>query len=411
MTRPATAPVPFAAAAPGSGLPPRLRPGARLGVLDVTKYFGATSGGIKTYLLEKARYVSVRPDLRQVMVVPGPDDRVDTNNGSRIYALRGPRIPANPPYRFLLATRSFRRIVEHERPDIIEVGSPFFVPWLSRFANHRLNAPMVWYYHANLPRLVGARTPGRGIVSAALRRYVRLLGSRFPAVICGSAYAARELRDCGVEHIAVSPLGVDLRLFTPGRRAWAAETRAARGLPPEPLALYAGRFAGEKRIDVVLDAWPEVERRTGVRLALVGAGPAERRLRAHPYAGRVTWLPYERNREAFADLLAAIDWYVAPGPAETFGLSVAEALASGAPVLSVDEGGGAELVGRSEAGERYRNGEPDDLVRAAAALAGRNRGALGEAGREYAAANHAWDVALERVFAIYGRVRDGLAPG
>lgn len=38
-------------------LPPRLRPEADLGVLDVTKYFGITSGGIKTYLREKSRYV------------------------------------------------------------------------------------------------------------------------------------------------------------------------------------------------------------------------------------------------------------------------------------------------------------------------------------------------------------------
>ncbi|MGH7533003.1 MAG: hypothetical protein ACREL4_06910, partial [Gemmatimonadales bacterium] len=50
--------------------PPAQRPGAALAILDVTKYFGPTTGGIRTYLLEKARYVSERPALRQVMVLP-----------------------------------------------------------------------------------------------------------------------------------------------------------------------------------------------------------------------------------------------------------------------------------------------------------------------------------------------------
>lgn len=397
----------------GAELPPRLRPHARLGVLDVTKYFGTTSGGIKTYLLEKARFVAVRPELRQIMVVPGPADRVDTRNGSRIYALRGPRIPANPPYRFLLATRSFRRIVEHERPDVIEVGSPFLVPWLSRLANRRHEAPMVWYYHTNVPRLVGpefglART--RGLATAALERYVRFLGRRFPVVICASDYAAAELHGCGVERVVRVPLGVDTITFHPRRREWASETRAVHGLPDGPLAIYAGRFAAEKRLDVVLDAWAEVERRSRMRLALVGAGPDEARLRAHPYAARVTWLPYQRERDRLADLLAAADVAVAPGPSETFGLAVLESLASGTPVLSVDAGGAGELAFRSRAGERYRDGDVGHLAQAAVWLARQNLPFLGERARRYAEAEHSWDAVFAALFEVYRGVTSGSWP-
>jgi hypothetical protein len=62
---------PFDRSAP---FPTPLRPGADLAVLDVTKYFGDRTGGIRTYLLEKARYVAAHPDFRQTMVVPGPQD-------------------------------------------------------------------------------------------------------------------------------------------------------------------------------------------------------------------------------------------------------------------------------------------------------------------------------------------------
>ena len=37
-------------------LPPIDRPHAELTILDVTKWFGETSGGVRTYLTEKARY-------------------------------------------------------------------------------------------------------------------------------------------------------------------------------------------------------------------------------------------------------------------------------------------------------------------------------------------------------------------
>src|SRR5262245_30824112 len=100
-----------------SPLPPPLRPQARLAVLDVTEFFGETSGGVRTYLMEKAAYVEARPELRQVLVVPGGADAVSETDGVRCYRLRGPRVPTQRPYRFMLATRSNRRIVEHERPD------------------------------------------------------------------------------------------------------------------------------------------------------------------------------------------------------------------------------------------------------------------------------------------------------
>src|SRR5262245_19135683 len=115
-----------------TSFPPPLRSDAGLSVLDITKYFGEKTGGIRTYLLEKARYVEANPSLRQILSVPGPEDTLTESSGVRAYRLRGPRIPTEQAYRFLLATRTTHRILDHERPDIVEVGSPFFVPWITR---------------------------------------------------------------------------------------------------------------------------------------------------------------------------------------------------------------------------------------------------------------------------------------
>jgi alpha-1,6-mannosyltransferase len=51
------------------------------------------------------------------------------------------------------------------------------------------------------------------------------------------------------------------------------------------------------------------------------------------------------HRGALARLLATADVVIAPGPAETFGLSALEALASGTPVVVSDRSALPEVVG------------------------------------------------------------------
>lgn len=391
------------------GLSPRrlLRLTAPLGVLDITEYFSAESGGIRTYLLAKGEWVARHPAARQVLVVPGAEDRTDGDGRVRTYQLRGPRIPRNPQYRLLLTSRTPRRIIEAERPNLIEVGSHLLVPWITRLANRRTRVPVVWFYHGHLPRLIApdhARGIGQRTLEALSWGYVRRLASGCRAVLVASRYLADELRAHGVNTVEQVPLGVDLDRFHPRRRDSRSATRDRLGLPPGQVALFAGRFAREKRVDVLLDAWPRVERSTGLRLALVGGGPREAEWRRHPYASRVHWLPFVADRDRFADLLASVDLYLAPGPYETFGLSALEAMASGTPVLSVDRGGVAERVAASGAGAVYRADDPDSVAEQVTALAHQDLDALGRRARAFAEAHHSWEAAFDAIFAAYRRI-------
>ncbi len=392
-------------------LPPRLRPNATRGVLDVTEWFGDTSGGIRTYLLEKARYVAARPSLRHVMLVPGARDGVEDGEGVRTYRLAGPPIPRQRPYRFMLATRSISRIVQHERPNLIEIGSPFIVPWIVRHATRMLDVPLVCFHHTNLPQMFAPRAgswrPAQRLVYHSAWRYMRRLDTLFPVTIVASHSAARDLAREGIDRIARVPLGVDLDTFTPRRQAARDETRARHGLPDAPLVGFVGRFAREKDLDVVLDAWPAVERATGAKLVLAGAGPMAARLQAHPYAEHVHFLPFLHDRGALADLLAALDVYVAPGAIETFGLSALEALASGTPVLSADAGGVADHVRASGAGRLFIPHHAASLTEEAIALLRSDLGALGRAGRTFAESEHDWNTVFDRLFAVYDEVLRG----
>jgi alpha-1,6-mannosyltransferase len=392
-------------------LPPRLRPGAALGVLDITEFFGETTGGVRTYLLQKARYVQRRPALRQTIVVPGARDEILEASGVRCYRLHGPSVPTQKPYRFMLATRSTSRIVAHERPDLIEVGSTWFAPWLVHLATRRVDVPAVWFYHSNFPRVIAPWPETAGRVKRAAAEfawgYVRRLGRMVRATLAPSDFVARELERVGVERVVRVGLGVDLERFHPARRALVAETRRRHGLPEGPLAIYVGRLAREKEVDLLLTAWPDVERRTGTRLVLVGDGPSRRRLQRRPGSERMYWLPFQQDRERLADLLAAVDLAVSPCSIETFGLSALEALASGTPLLSADRGGVAETVGRSGAGATFASGDAGALADQATALLLGDLNALGAKGRRYAEADHGWDAVLDRIFDVYRSVLAG----
>lgn len=387
-------------------LPAPQRPGA-FSVLDITEYYGETSGGIRTYLDAKSRWMSDRNDVRQILVVPGHRDGIVDRTGSRTYQVHGPAIPRNPPYRFLLAASTTRRLVDHERPDLIEIGSHLLVPWVARIANRGLRAPIVWFYHGHLPRLVapeGSRSVAQRALEALAWRYVRRLARGCRAVVVASRTLADELTAHGVTPVEVVPLGADLDHFHPRRRMVTGETRRRAGLPEGPLALFAGRFAREKQLTTVLDAWSTVERQTGARLVLVGDGPRAPELLRHPYAERVFWLPFERDRDRFADLLAATDLYLAPGPYETFGLSALEAMALGTVVLSVDRGGVAERVRTSGAGGLYPFQDRDGLAAAAIGLLQRDRADMGAAGRRFAEQHHSWNTAFTALFDTYRRL-------
>ena len=385
-------------------LPSILRPGA-LGVLDISEFFGETTGGVRTYLLQKARYVQARPDLRQVLVVPGARDSIQESDGVRCYRLHGPSVPTQKPYRFMLATRSTSRIVAHEQPDLIEVGSAWCAPWLIHLATRRLNVPAVWFYHSNFPRVIApwptkAGRLRRGASNFAWR-YVRRLSHMVQATLAPSDFVAGELARAGVERVRRVSLGVDLDRFHPRRRAYAEATRRAYGLPEGPLALFVGRIAREKELDLLLASWPEVERQTGTQLVLVGDGPSRQRLRRQPGSDRFVWLPFQSDRERLADLMAATDLYVAPCSLETFGLSALEALASGTPVLTADRGGVAETVSRSGAGAHFLSGDRGSLVETATALMSSSLEPLSARGRAYVEAHHGWDQVLDRLFRIY----------
>ncbi len=380
-----------------------------LRVLDITDFYSETaSGGVRTYLRHKMEHL-VQAGVSHSIVVPGAETGVERVGPARVHTIRSPRIPISPAYRALLSASEVRRVLLEERPDVVEVGSPFFVPWLVRRAGGEPPVPTVGFYHADLVRTFAEPyvqhrwlAPVRMTLRAAARRLVRDVYRTFDVTVAASESVAGELRSFGVPHVVHVPLGVDHERFRP-RGPGEVASRAELGVPEEGvLGVYVGRFAPEKRLEVALDghALIPVERRP--HLLLVGDGPDRSSLEARARRQPGLFLaPYQSSREAVARIYGAADFYLAAGPGETFGLSIVEALASGLPVVTVSRGAGPDRVAGTVVAEAYRHGDPSDASAAIQRLVVRLGPDLAAEARRHAEDRYHWPRTFEALLRVY----------
>ena len=361
-------------------------------LLDVTEFYSPQGGGVRTYLAEKARWLAPRHEIQHVIVVPSNKTALAQWERSRVYLVRGPAVPASPGYHFLVAARTLGEIVAREQPDVIEVGSPYFAPWLARRAARGTRARLVAFVHEN-PRLYAVR--GAGLVT----RYLRAAHRGFDLAVAASE---DNLAGLGVPRTAVVPLGVDTALFQPARRdpVWKKEIGAA---PGQPVALYVGRLSAEKGLDVVLEALPDLHAATNARLVLIGEGHLRRRLEraARDQPAQLRVLPFEGDRARLARAYASADLFVAPCPYETFGLAALEAMASGLPVVGVGAAGIGRLLARADWGRTYRVGDAGDCARAMRELLRLDLPAGGRRARALVMERYGWDRTFSELLALY----------
>jgi phosphatidylinositol alpha-mannosyltransferase len=235
---------------------------------------------------------------------------------------------------------------------------------------------------------------------------LRRIASRVAAPIAVSEAAAGFLRRALPEmRPAVVPNGIDVA--------------ASAGATPAPLPEgrrigWAHRLDPQKGFRVALAALTDVLAAfPDARLIVAGDGPdrgsvgeLDQRIRA-----RVTLLgPVAHER--VAGILRACEVAIAPATGqESFGYTLVEAMATGAPVVATDIPGYREVVRDRLDGLLVPPGDPDALAASIVEILGDPALAadLSEAGRARAA-TFDWSVVVPRLEAIYDEVRATGAP-
>ena len=198
--------------------------------------------------------------------------------------------------------------------------------------------------------------------------------------------------------------GVDVDVFRPDAQAGRA-FRARHGLGDRPLLLAAGALEREKRYEWMLNAIARLGSRAPL-LVIRGGGSLESavRVQAEQLGVDVRLLGFLPADELAAAYNAATCFVHACG-VETFGLTVAEAMACGRPVVAVASGALPEVVG--EAGVLAAANDPAAFAAAVRdLLADPARAAvLGAAARDRAVAAFS----MERMGREYGEALEALA--
>ncbi len=319
---------------------------APLKICDLTQSFAATGGGVRTYLDAKRNYILERTDHEHLLIVPGATDSIVRDGRTTTCTVESRLVPGSSIYRLLLRSDKVLRLLEAERPDIVECQCSYNLPWTAFYYRRRnRSARVVGAYCTDVPvayiQPVARRVLGRA-GGTRMRRladgYIRRLYKHFDAAVAISPALAERLAEMGIPDVHLVPLGVDLETFHPSRRD--PEVRARFGIEENGvMMIYCGRLDSEKRASLLVEAFDRLPPESGVTLVLIGDGPqrakllkrAEKRKRLHV-------LPFESDRVRLATILASADVYVSAMPFETFGLSVVEAQACGLPVVGVAGG-------------------------------------------------------------------------
>jgi alpha-1,6-mannosyltransferase len=388
---------------------------------DLTQSWSEVGGGVRTYLLHKRRHILESTPHRHLMIIPGDRDQVVQQERAITVTVASPHVPGSPHYRLMLRNGAVRAALERFRPDLIECQDAYNLPWTAiRYRKRAPDTALVAAYMTDFPTVYVERplskflgSPLAGALSRICYSYCGALYRRFDAMFALSENGgATKLESLGIPEVDIVPLGVELGEFGPDRRD--ARLRQRLGLSDEqPLLIYVGRLDGEKKPDVVVDAFRKLPPELGAMLALIGEGPLREDIEAIGDK-RIVMPGYMKSRGELARWLASADIYVSAMADETFGVSIIEAQASGLPVVGVSAGAMIDRVTAS-VGRLGPVGDSEAMARNILEVWQSDRQAIAARARAEAL-KFSWDRSMETLFghvypAAFARRASRLVPG
>lgn len=309
-------------------------------IVQVAPFFYPHAGGVESHVRTLARQFSRQG--HDVTVVTSRYDRrlapTESMDGFRIVRTRSLGVLFNTPIDV-----GAGQVIRNLDPDIIHLHYP--PPLTAFFATQALarsRVPVVLTYHCDL-FLSGAI--GRALASTYERAFLPPTLARVDRIVVHTrSYGTTSAMLRGRE-LEIIPSVVDLDRFRPGIEV--ADLRRALGLEGRRVIAFTGRLVQHKGVDVLLQALgllPE-----DVTLVVVGSGPRLFDLvglaRRVGVADRVRFCQRVSDEElprhlALADVFA----FPSQNRLEGFGLAVAEAMASGLPVVISDVPGVREVI-------------------------------------------------------------------
>jgi len=227
------------------------------------------------------------------------------------------------------------------QPDAIHLATEGPLGWAGRSYCLQRKLAFTTAFHTKFPEIANAAAKVPVSWGYALLRHFHRPSS---GVMVPTQSVLQMLERRGFRNLRAWTHGVDTALF---EFQPVPQTSAVMGLLARPVALFVGRVSYEKNIEAFLKMdFPGTK-------VVCGVGPVEAQLRQrHPHVRWLGLLP----RPELAKVYAAADLFVFPSHADTFGLVMVEAMASGTPVAAYPVDGPLEVLSRRNARGRSLGG-------------------------------------------------------
>jgi glycosyltransferase involved in cell wall biosynthesis len=310
-------------------------------------------------------------------------------SGLKRHVMHSMPLPGYPGLRFgFSSARQFLEIFDVFRPEVLYLATEGVMGISAIRAAGKREIPVISGFHTNFQTyLEDYNLPGmKSVAQGALR----LLHNHTARTLTPSADTAAMLEGWGIQNVGVMGRGVDTELFHPKRRDdvlrrnWGADETT-------PVAIYVGRVAAEKNLDLAVRAFAVFrEVCPGARMVFVGDGPRlaslkDEHLEFH-YAGA-------RTGEDLAAHYASGDVFLFPSITETFGNVVLEAMSAGLGVVAFDYAAPRLLIRSGENGWLAPLGDETAFLAQVRAAAD----AWNDTALRHAARQTAFDLGWERV--------------
>lgn len=358
----------------------------------ITEWFNACDGGVAGHVRNLALILK-KNKVDASIITNRMKEKKDIN--PQIYEMTGVKDPVFKLNLSPVITKKMKKILE-KNFDIVHCHHAFArLPLTGIHVADKINIPSILTTHT-VSLFPDADYLWRPL-SYGYPRY-RLQISKVKEIIAVSESAKTFIEYFADENkIRVIPNGVDVNRFSSENK-----NENNRG----PVILYMGRLVPKKGVPVLIRAMKNIVKKYPDALLLIG-GKGKMKTFLSSYANtlglkeNVRFLGYVPDN-MLPNLYSSSDVFILPSiTAESFGITLLEAMASGKPVIGSSVGGIPEVIG--DCGLIVEPGNPKKLSDAVITLLDdeKLREKLGKKGRKMVEEKYSWDIVGKNIINVY----------
>ncbi|MCJ7572138.1 MAG: glycosyltransferase [Candidatus Thermoplasmatota archaeon] len=288
------------------------------------------------------------------IIAPGFSLRktIENNNGTTIYRTRAVKLLYYMKSRYYFSPFPLfevRKVIKKVKPDIINICSPYPISISAMLWARKYDIPVIGAIHV-LPQNMLAPFFNFKIYET-IKEYTWRYLIYFFNLVDWATIPTKTGADMFIKRglkTNITPIsnGLETKIFNPDNNV--EYLRKRYGLPDKNIILFTGRINEEKNLDVLINAIPYVLEKINAHFLLVGSGGE--------YKNKLMNLTKELNVTDHTTFTDFLDWkdypniydiadvFAIPSESELQSIVTMEAIASGLPVVVVNNGALPELA-------------------------------------------------------------------